>query len=82
MIINHDSAATEMIIASVNEKSVEFKPIPLMPYQHILRCLQYDHTLLLLEGVLLVLRRVLPVYYSQKYKNNEYNTGLDMGKGI
>jgi hypothetical protein len=25
---------------------------------------------------------VLPVYYSQKYKNNEYNTGLDMGKGI
>jgi hypothetical protein len=37
---------------------------------------------LLLEGVLLVLRRVLPVYYSQKYKNNEYNTGLDMGKGI
>ena len=38
--------------------------------------------LLLLEGVLLVLRRVLPVYYSQKYKNNEYNTGLEMGKGI
>jgi hypothetical protein len=47
MIINHDSAATEMIIASVNEKSVEFKPIPLMmPHQHILRCLQYDHTLI------------------------------------
>lgn len=42
---------------------------------------QYFMTLLL-EGVLLVLRRVLPVYYSQKYKNNEYNTGLDMGKGI
>ena len=36
-------------------------------------------SILLLEGVLLVLRRVLPVYYSQKYKNNEYNTGLDMG---
>lgn len=46
MIINHDSAATEMIIASVNEKSVEFKPISLMPYQHILRCLQCDHTLI------------------------------------
>jgi TRAP-type mannitol/chloroaromatic compound transport system permease small subunit len=46
------------------------------------RCILAANLLLLLEGVLLVLRRVLPVYYSQKYKNNEYNTGLEMGKGI
>jgi hypothetical protein len=60
--------ATRKIIIS---RDVIFKEEPLN-----------KEVLLLLEGVLLVLRRVLPVYYSQKYKNNEYNTGLDMGKGI
>jgi hypothetical protein len=49
--------ATRKIIIS---RDVIFKEEPLN-----------KEVLLLLEGVLLVLRRVLPVYYSQKYKNNE-----------
>ena len=41
-----------------------------------------NKVLLLLEGVLLVLRRVLPVYLQSKAQNKEYITGLEMGMGI